>query len=128
MSKPLYKRIELPQLNCKPNCGGCCGIVACKQSEYEAVEQYAKDHNIIPKAQGGTCPFYQDGECKVYPVRPFICKLFGHSERLTCPHGINVNMASSLERKLNESYGTPTRCLHELIPGGIKAAMDSFPS
>ena len=112
----MWKRVELPVIQCKPNCGQCCGPVTCKESEFQAVERYAKEHGIVPLDQGTTCPFYQNGGCAVYPVRPFVCKMFGHCERLTCPHGINVNISIGLERKINESYGQPTRCLHELVP------------
>lgn len=127
MSKPLYKRIELPQLNCKPNCGECCGVVPCTEAEYAAVEQYASEHGVIPKAQGLTCPFYQEGGCAVYEIRPFPCRFFGHVEEMPCPHGINVNVPSSLKRKLDASYPKPTRCLHELLPGGYLSAFAAEP-
>lgn len=107
----------LPVMQCDPNCGECCGVVLCKESEFAAIGSFIEAEAIEPKAQGLTCPFFQGGTCAVYEVRPMVCRLFGHCERLTCPHGYNANIGSARERHIAEKYGTPTRCLHEFIPG-----------
>ena len=33
------------------------------------------------------CPHLGDGGCAVYAERPVICRLFGTTSRLACPHG-----------------------------------------
>lgn len=106
----------LPTMECKPNCGGCCGIVLCKEHEFQAVNKHAADKGIEPIKQGATCPWYQQGACQVYDARPFVCRLFGHVESLVCPHGFNQNILPSLEKRLKKQYGTPTRFLHEILP------------
>jgi Fe-S-cluster containining protein len=35
-----------------------------------------------------TCPLLtQDGKCSVYRVRPTICRLWGMTKDMKCPHG-----------------------------------------
>lgn len=108
-------KISLPIMQCDDNCGQCCGIVICKEHEYQKVVKYAADHGITPKSQGSTCPFYQQGRCQVYEVRPFVCQLFGHSPKLTCCKGYNVNIPAITERRLTRKYGKPDRFLHETL-------------
>lgn len=105
----------LPPMQCDKGCGQCCTVVMCKDGEYAAVERYAQEHGIEPKDNGVQCPWYQDGQCQIYPVRPFVCALYGHVERMTCPFGYNVNIPARRERELVQAYGRPTRCLHEIL-------------
>jgi Fe-S-cluster containining protein len=106
----------LPSMECKTNCGECCGPVLCKEHEFQAVKELAAKKGISPVKQGSTCPWYQQGTCQVYEERPFICNLFGHSPKLVCPHGFNQNILPSLEKRLAKQYGKPTRLLHEIFP------------
>lgn len=107
----------LPTMQCDPNCGECCGPVNCTEGEYQAITEYASNHGIEPVDQGITCPWYQDGVCKVHPVRPAICRMFGHVERLRCCKGYNVNMSSALVRKWHAKLKNATRWLHESLEG-----------
>jgi Fe-S-cluster containining protein len=91
-------------------------VVLCKEEEYREVQEYVLANGLVPKKQGLTCPWYQEGECKVYPVRPGICRLFGHVERLECKHGRNVNVSGVVKRRAEKALGSPTRCLHEVFP------------
>ncbi len=111
------KYLTLPAMQCDTNCGLCCGVVACTQGEYEAVQNYASEHGLSPVAQGLTCPWYQSGQCAVHDARPAVCRLFGHTERLECPKGYNVNVSGVLLRKYNERIKAATRVLHEAISG-----------
>ena len=114
-TKPKRRKVSLPvlpEMQCDKGCGECCGPVLCKQHEYDRVVEYAQQNGIEPKRQGETCPWYQDGGCKVYPVRPFICRLFGHSEDLVCSRGYNVNIPKLLEKRATASYGKPETLLH----------------
>lgn len=106
---------NLPVMQCDSGCGACCGVVLCKEGEYQKILAHANEHGISPMQQGVTCPWYQNGGCAVYPVRPGICRLFGHTEKLACKHGYNVNITSALERVAKRAIGNPTRCLHEVL-------------
>lgn len=114
----------LPEMKCDKGCGECCGPALCSEREYQTVKRYAKRHGVKPIVQGLTCPFYQDGECKVYEVRPRICRLFGHSDRLVCCKGYNTNVSKKAESEFMAGYH-PERVLHELAgQQGIKAMYD----
>lgn len=106
---------KLPVMQCDSGCGACCGVVMCKEGEYQKIIEYAEANQITPINQGATCPWYQQGTCSVYPVRPGLCRLFGHTERMTCKHGYNVNISSGLERVAKRAIGNATRCLHEVL-------------
>lgn len=92
--------MKLPKMKCDKNCGACCGPVLCDETEFMAVNKYAFDNGIVPKRQGLNCPWYQDGECKVYPVRPFACRLFGHVKKMVCCRGYNVNITGKQEKRV----------------------------
>lgn len=89
----------------------------CSDAEYEAVERYVAEHDVTPERQGLTCPWYQDGKCQVHPVRPGICRLFGHVENMVCCKGYNVNIGSRLKREWDRKLlnSMPTRLLHTVF-------------
>lgn len=94
----------IPEMQCDENCGLCCGAVFCTQSEYEAIKEYIATNNIIPVKNGITCPFYQNGKCSIYDVRPLVCRLYGHVDMMICPKGYNVNISAEIENKLLFKY------------------------
>jgi Fe-S-cluster containining protein len=114
-------RFNLPVMQCDDGCGECCGTVLCKPHEYEAVRAYAAEHKIKPIAQGITCPWYQGGKCAVYPVRPWICRVFGHFAELVCPRGYNTNVPPLVQKRMNKEYSPSkdAKFLHEILPDGI---------
>lgn len=114
MQLPQYP--TMPPMRCDHGCGACCGPVLCQESEYDAVNAYAKSRGIESIKQGVTCPWYQDGACQVYDVRPWVCRSFGHFTGLTCERGYNVNVTLKQQASMNRRYargGNPDRLLHE---------------
>jgi Fe-S-cluster containining protein len=114
-------KIGLPMMRCDSGCGACCGPVVATEKEFAAVASHARQHGIEPADQGSTCPWYQGGQCQVYEVRPFVCQMFGHSDRLVCCKGYNADIPERdekmLVRRLVQLEGKPRRMLHEIIPG-----------
>ena len=112
---------SLPQMRCDPDCGECCGIVACSPHDYRKLATYAKTKGIKPVRQGSTCPWFQKGTCAVYPARPFACRMFGHCERMKCPRGYNVDVTVDDEMRLCANEGQEARkrdgymMLHESV-------------
>ena len=107
----------LPIMQCDNGCGACCGFAPCNEEEFQRIKTYCADNDIVPKRQGDTCPLYQNGKCQVYHVRPFVCRLFGHSERLTCCKGYNTNLPEKRLRRIDADYlkqGHPNRSTHDL--------------
>ncbi len=108
-------------MRCDDGCGACCGVVPAGYDEYNAIIEYALAHGIKPIAQGVTCPFYQEGKCTVYPVRPTMCHVFGHVKEMPCVKGYNVNVDPKIVRKAVEESGKDSAVLlHEaLVDFGI---------
>jgi uncharacterized protein len=115
-------RISLPIMHCDAGCGECCGVVSCADFEYQRLTAYVKKHGLTPIKQGLTCPWFQNGTCVVYEVRPLVCRLFGHVKRMTCPRGYNVNISQDDEYRIGRQYkkeGDPNaRFLHEALGEG----------
>ena len=72
--------------NCS-RCGDCCGMfIPFTDDELDVIKKYVKKHNIKPydrvnkltKQFNAHCCFYDENkkECRIYPVRPFVCKDF----------------------------------------------------
>ncbi|MHC4272255.1 MAG: YkgJ family cysteine cluster protein [Planctomycetota bacterium] len=113
---------HLPAMRCDRDCDLCCGFVSCSATEFDDVMALARANRIEPRRQGMTCPFYLEGRCSVYAVRPFTCRLFGHVDEasLTCPRGYNTNIAAEEVRRLREGYERERsmaggRNLHEAV-------------
>jgi len=49
------------------------------------------------KFLGLMCPFKGETGCAIYERRPLICRLFGHIERMVCPHGCGAD--SQIEKE-----------------------------
>jgi Fe-S-cluster containining protein len=92
------------------------------------VERYIGAQGIAPVAQESVlgCPFLQaDKTCGIYPMRPLICRVFGHAEDAECPRGRNVNVPQREIKRMLVANGKPTRCLHEFVPG-LRADVERF--
>jgi Fe-S-cluster containining protein len=106
-------------MHCDTGCGECCGVVPATETEFRAIQRFIADNRIEPAAHtDGTCPFYQNAGCAIYPVRPLLCRLYGHSadQLMTCPRGYNVNMAERDVVRMLRGNGKNTHVLHELAP------------
>lgn len=63
----------------------CCTIVRARPSEAKAIRHYAREHGVAwQKNPGITCGFLQDGQCAIYPVRPWVCRAFGVVKQMPC--------------------------------------------
>jgi hypothetical protein len=113
--------MKLPKMLCR-KCGHCCGPVACKTEEYERIVNYAAKHGIAPQWNGSKCPWLTRDltgfSCSIYPVRPPLCRLFGHTPKMKCRHGHNVNITPEREREFcRTEFTVPglARLLHEVV-------------
>lgn len=77
---------ELPDLACRGLCQDSCGPIGWSTEEAAAVTQAGGE----PPTFGPTlrCTYLDDhGRCRVYAVRPLICRLFGLTDTMRCRHG-----------------------------------------
>jgi Fe-S-cluster containining protein len=105
----LTARMELSVCDGCDDCGGrCVDGFGVTRPEWDSVREYvsARPHEETERvrvqkktqpwpgaedsgAEVTYCRFrdLERGECSIYPVRPTICRLFGHTEWLPCPIG-----------------------------------------
>ena len=99
---------EIPDFDCD-GCGDCCGPIKWFSSEDIAIKDFMKKNNIKYVRWGiedyaknrFKCPYLtKDKKCKIYPVRPIICRLQGHTPKLPCgknkPFDISKEKANEL--------------------------------
>lgn len=79
---------EIPQIpDCDGRCAPACGPIMMFEGEYQRVK---RSFGKAPKMARDelTCPMLSPtGRCMVYSVRPLICRLWGATPKLACPHG-----------------------------------------
>jgi Fe-S-cluster containining protein len=84
--------VNLPCKTCKAE---CCGTVPISQPRLDKIKLYLSE--LPPEEYAELagqerapldCAFIdkRTHSCAVYPVRPSLCKLYGTTERLLCPH------------------------------------------
>jgi len=81
----------IPEVPCTPGCTACCqsfGVPSQTKIETRRIRKYLKENGLNFKlAEDTTCPYVSDRGCTIYPVRPFICRLFGAAPNLLCHMG-----------------------------------------
>lgn len=73
---------QIPKSSCPPGCGECCGILFPSLAELRNIQDWCIEHHIEYKGfnydLNVNCPYLMaDKRCQIYPVRPFLCRIFG---------------------------------------------------
>ena len=130
---PIQVDRMLPTMRCDAGCSDCCGPVITSRPEYDRVIEYATANGISPVDNGITCPWFQQGRCAVHAARPTVCRLFGHSDRLVCSKGYNVNVSRNVEMRINgnmmaEARATGAHYLHDVLGegAGVRAMLSAL--
>lgn len=79
----------LPSLHCRGKCASSCVPIDMSDTERERVRRHT-GITIAPRgeATSGSCQALTFlGTCAAYEVRPMICRLWGVSASMPCPHG-----------------------------------------
>lgn len=101
---------ELPTIECQRLCQEACGPIGMTRIEHRRLERGRGELACV----GLECPLLVDGACSAYDIRPLICRVFGLSEGLKCPHGcvpsrwLTDEEAFELFRRAN-AIGGPVR-------------------
>jgi uncharacterized protein len=81
-----FFRARIPNFECIPGCHDCCGPVTASSAEMFALP-VVSDAQHAAALDGLHCPHLAKNGCTVYAERPLICRVFGTTPRLPCPHG-----------------------------------------
>jgi hypothetical protein len=81
-----FFRQRIPSFECIPGCHDCCGPVTTSSEEMANLPVKSEAEHEAALAEL-SCPHLGDTGCQVYLERPLICRLFGTTPRLPCPHG-----------------------------------------
>ncbi|QLG88919.1 YkgJ family cysteine cluster protein [Chitinibacter bivalviorum] len=81
-----YFRSRIPSFACVEGCHDCCGPVLTSSEEISRLPSKTKAERAAALAEY-LCPHLGAKGCTVYAERPIICRLFGTTPRLPCPHG-----------------------------------------
>lgn len=72
-------------LDCQGKCQISCGPIPAATVERKLVEGRARHQLGVDEQM--TCNMLRDGRCTVYGVRPLICRIWGTTKKMACPHG-----------------------------------------
>lgn len=82
---------QVPEVNCKGLCQQACGPIGCSGIEAVALQDagHALPRTVNHPTQGAlTCSHLSpEGRCRIYEQRPLVCRLFGATPAMRCPHG-----------------------------------------
>lgn len=112
---------EIPSGSCDI-CGACCyDNVPLSAGEFLALVAFLDEKGTIEKTIQKVANWYvnqfetvqpciflsQDNKCEVYPVRPLVCRLFGHQTEVEQNRrvGIVFEQNKALEAAVKEAYG-----------------------
>ena len=76
----------LPHIKCQRRCQKYCGLILMSKAESDRI---AERIGRTPKdTQNLSCPMLSlMGNCKIYDIRPAICRLYGLTKSLQCQFG-----------------------------------------
>jgi hypothetical protein len=81
-----FFRRQIPAFACIPGCHDCCGPVLASSAEMARLPQKTPAERAAALANWDCVHLGAQG-CTVYDERPLVCRLFGTTPRLPCPHG-----------------------------------------
>src|SRR5215469_7714608 len=111
----------VPDVGCQGLCQAYCGPVSASALERRRLKVrhglhlHGMDEDLVRAllTDGVMCPALKEGRCTVYEDRPLICRLWGATESLPCPHGcrpekmLTNDEASALIRLAEELSANP---------------------
>ena len=93
----------IPDFECK-HCHSCCGPIIWFEPEDFIIKDYFKKNNISLKKNEDKCPFLGYDGCKIYPVRPIVCRLQGLTKELPCKHTKKIYLSDKDLKKIKNEF------------------------
>ncbi|MCX7204866.1 MAG: YkgJ family cysteine cluster protein [Proteobacteria bacterium] len=100
-----FFRQRIPSFECIPGCHDCCGPVTTSSEEMSRLpRKTAAEHEAA--MENLSCPHLGDQGCTVYMERPLICRLFGTTPTLPCPHGKRPELMidEKIEKQIHQFF------------------------
>jgi len=108
-----FFRSRIPSFECIPGCHDCCGPVTTSTEEISRLPLKSDEQHAAALADL-SCPHLGQKGCQVYLERPLICRLFGTTPSLACPHGRRPEMMIDVEIE-QKIYGFFKEVRHVLV-------------
>lgn len=107
-----FFRTRIPDFECIPGCHDCCGPVTTSSVEMARLPVKSEAEHAAALAELN-CPHLGERGCTVYAERPLICRLFGTTPRLPCPHGRRPEMLidPDVEREIFHYFASTRQVL-----------------
>ena len=107
-----FFRRHIPSFACVPGCHDCCGPVTTSSEEMARlpVKSHADHEAALANLD---CPHLGDDGCQVYAERPLICRLFGTTPSLPCPHDRRPEQMTDrrIEHQIHHFFATTRQVL-----------------
>jgi hypothetical protein len=105
-------RLQIPRFDCVPGCHDCCGPVTASSEEMARLPVKSDAAHEAALAELNCVHLGPQG-CEVYAQRPLICRLFGTSKSLPCPHGRGPEtpVEAQVERQVHRLIATTRQVL-----------------
>lgn len=88
---------QIPDVKCKGKCQQCCGPIGMSHAEFERIRERVGERlrafgfgslGVGVCSKSLTCEFLTEkGRCGIYDLRPVICRIWGATKEMRCPHG-----------------------------------------
>jgi hypothetical protein len=107
-----FFRKHIPAFACVPGCHDCCGPVTTSSEEMARLPVKSEAQHDAALADL-SCPHLGKSGCEVYDERPLICRLFGTTPRLPCPHGRHPELMidAEIEQQIHRFFGETRQVL-----------------
>lgn len=106
--KTIIKKVyrDIPSIRCKGLCHHQCTVIG-----------YTEVERRMMTAAGGKAPSFdtdrmrcnyltEDNRCSIYNARPFVCRIYGVSKDLVCPHGCKPNNGKYIDEDTENEMNT----------------------
>ncbi len=107
-----FFREQIPAFSCTPGCHDCCGPVTASSEEVAQLPIKSEAEHAIALADL-SCPYLGENGCEVYDDRPLICRLYGTTPSMLCPHGQKPEQMidSRIEQKIHDFHAQTRQVL-----------------
>ncbi len=107
--KDIYASI--PDVPCT-HCHSCCGPILWFEPEELLIRDYLKTHHLTYiqwtkdefERHQMRCPYLYNDRCRIYPVRPLVCRLQGAIQDLRCEHHCTELLKDDTVMKVKELF------------------------